>query len=394
MTGRVLHINVGESAFLARVAAPVMAAVFENEVENGVVVIEGRGTLPARPMSQLCDTLSAVGVECSERMPLRLGGRIRPGLVRIDGAGGSQSVSGLMFALPLLDSPSEIIVDNPVSVPYIYLTKEILGRYGVNVTVINDYKRLKILIPAPQRYVAGLCRENHDGDWSAAAAFLCAAAICGRCSVTGLRKDSFQADKAVVGMLRSAGAFVREHEGAVTVMRSPLRGFVSDCTQSPDLIPVLASFAVYCEGLTEIKGMDRLSGKESDRAAAIGYMLSKAGVAYRRDDDSLRIEGMSLARRLMSGKMPRCGVYETFKDHRMVMALMLLGLPIEAMWSRKSAKKCPAAVDGHCDTRSDAMCGSMCDTMKGIVPDDYAPLSKSMPRFRDLWDSLRKSSSQ
>lgn len=392
MTGHVLHINVGESGFLARVAAPVAAAVFDSEVENGAVVIEGRGTLMARPMSQLCDTLSAVGVECRDRMPLRLGGRIRPGVVKIDGSGGSQSVSGLMFALPLLDAPSEIIVDNPVSVPYIYLTKEILGRYGVNVTVINDYKCLKILIPAPQRYVAGRCRENHnhDGDWSAAAAFLCAAAVCGRCSVTGLRKDSFQADKAILETLRKAGAFVREHDGAVTVMRSPLHGFVSDCTQSPDLIPVLASFAVYCEGLTEIKGMDRLSGKESDRAAAIGYMLSKAGVAYRRDGDSLRIEGMSLARRLMSGKMPRCGVYETFKDHRMVMAVMLLGLPMEAMWSRRSAKECPADANGHCD----AMCDAMCDTMKGIVPDDYAPLSKSMPRFRDLWDSLRKFSSQ
>lgn len=79
MTGRVLHINAGESGFLARVAAPVMAAVFDSEVENGAVVIEGRGTLMARPMSQLCDTLSAVGVECRDRMPLRLGGRIRPG---------------------------------------------------------------------------------------------------------------------------------------------------------------------------------------------------------------------------------------------------------------------------------------------------------------------------
>ena len=382
MTGRVLHINVGESGFLARVAAPVMAAVFDSEVENGAVVIEGRGTLMARPMSQLCDTLSAVGVECRDRMLLRLGGRIRPGGVKIDGSGGSQSVSGLMFALPLLDAPSEIIVDNPVSVPYIYLTKEILGRYGVNVTVINDYKRLKILIPAPQKYslsrVPGnnMCVDGdvwgdgirnggirgmdiHDGDWSAAAAFLCAAAICGRCSVTGLRKDSFQADRAVLGALREAGAFVRENGGTYTVMRSPLHGFSFDCTDCPDLMPVLSAFAVYCEGHTEIKGLSRLAGKESDRAASIVHLLSKAGVAHSREGDVLHIEGMSLTRRLLSGSMPAPGVYETFSDHRIVMAVMLLGLP---------------AAD--------------------IVPDDYAPLAKSMPRFRELWDSVTGSDRQ
>ncbi len=376
MTGRVLHINVGESGFLARVAAPVAAAVFQDEAECAGIMIEGRGTLMARPMSQLCDTLSAVGVECRDRMPLRLGGKIRPGIVEIDGSEGSQSVSGLMFALPLLDSPSEIIVYNPVSVPYIQLTAKILSEYGVKTEIINDYKRLKILIPAPQKYslsrVSGnnVCVDGdvwddgirnsgirsmdiHDGDWSAAAVFMAAAAICGRCSVAGLSADSLQADRAVLVALKEAGAFVRENGGTYTVMRSPLHGFSFDCTDCPDLMPVLSAFAVYCEGITEIKGLSRLAGKESDRAASIIHLLSKAGVAHSREGDVLHIEGMSLTRRLLSDSMPAPGVYETFSDHRIVMTVMLLGLP---------------AAD--------------------IVPDDYAPLAKSMPRFRELWDSV------
>lgn len=353
VTERTLHIDVGESGFLARVAAPVSAAVFRDEAENTGIAIVGHGTLMGRPMSQLRDILSAVGVTCTDSMPLRLKGSIRPGTIEVDGSGGSQAVSGLMFALPLLDSPSEIIVDNPVSVPYIRLTAKILSEYGVKTEIINDYKRLKILIPAPQRYVAGLCRENHDGDWSAAAVFMAAAAICGRCSVAGLSADSLQADRAVLGALREAGAFVRENGGTYTVMRSPLHGFSFDCTDCPDLMPVLSAFAVYCEGITEIKGLSRLAGKESDRAASIIHLLSKAGVAHSREGDVLHIEGMSLTRRLLSGSMPAPGVYETFSDHRIVMAVMLLGLP---------------AAD--------------------IVPDDYAPLAKSMPRFKELWDSV------
>lgn len=376
VTEHTLHIDVGESGFLARVAAPVSAAVFRDEAEKTGIAIVGHGTLMARPMSQLRDILSAVGVTCTDSMPLRLKGSIRPGTIEVDGSGGSQAVSGLMFALPLLDSPSEIIVYNPVSVPYIRLTAKILSEYGVKTEIINDYKHLKILIPAPQKYSLsrvsgnGVCGDGevwnggiwddgirgmdiHDGDWSAAAVFMAAAAICGRCSVAGLSADSLQADRAVLVALKEAGAFVRENGGTYTVMRSPLHGFSFDCTDCPDLMPVLSAFAVYCEGLTEIKGLSRLAGKESDRAASIIHFLSKARVAHSREGDVLHIEGMSLTRRLLSGSMPAPGVYETFSDHRIVMAVMLLGLP---------------AAD--------------------IVPDDYAPLAKSMPRFRELWDSV------
>ena len=362
VTERTLRIDVGESGFLARVAAPVSAAVFRDEAENTGVTIGGHGTLMARPMLQLKDILSAVGVTCTDSMPLRLKGSIRPGTIEVDGSGGSQAVSGLMFALPLLDSPSEIIVDNPVSVPYIRLTAQILSEYGVKTEIINDYKRLKIHIPAPQKYslrrVPGNC-VCLDGDWSAAAVFMAAAAICGRCSVAGLSADSLQADRVVLWALREAGAFVRENGGTYTVMRSPLHGFSFDCTDCPDLMPVLSAFAVYCEGHTEIKGLSRLAGKESDRAASIIHLLSESGVPHSREGDVLHIEGMSLTRRLLSGSMPASGVYETFSDHRIVMAVMLLGLP---------------AAD--------------------IVPDDYAPLAKSMPRFKELWDSVTGSDRQ
>ena len=362
VTERTLRIDVGESGFLARVAAPVSAAVFRDEAENTGVTIGGHGTLMARPMLQLKDILSAVGVTCTDSMPLRLKGSIRPGTIEVDGSGGSQAVSGLMFALPLLDSPSEIIVDNPVSVPYIRLTAQILSEYGVKTEIINDYKRLKIHIPAPQKYslrrVPGNC-VCLDGDWSAAAVFMAAAAICGRCSVAGLSADSLQADRVVLWALREAGAFVRENGGTYTVMRSPLHGFSFDCTDCPDLMPVLSAFAVYCEGHTEIKGLSRLAGKESDRAASIIHLLSESGVPHSREGDVLHIEGMSLTRRLLSGSMPAPGVYETFSDHRIVMAVMLLGLP---------------AAD--------------------IVPDDYAPLAKSMPRFKELWDSVTGSDRQ
>ena len=355
MTERTLHIDVGESGFMARVAAPVLAAVFKDAAANAGITIDGCGTLTLRPMSQLRDILSRFGLSCTDRMPLEIKGRLRPGKARLDGSGGSQAISGLMFALPLMDAPSEIIVDNPVSVPYIFLTRKILSEYGIDIRMVNDCKRLKIFIPAPQRYralpLSADAPSAHDGDWSAAAVFICGAAVSGRCTVSGLAGDSLQADKAVLDALKAAGALVRDLGGAYTVMRSPLHRFDFDCTQCPDLLPALAAFAVYCEGTSVIKGMGRLSSKESDRAASICRMLSKASVGYRLQGDSIHIEGSSLTRRLLERKMPSPGVYDTFDDHRMVMAVMLLGLPCT-----------------------------------GIRPDSYAPLAKSMPSFRNLWE--------
>lgn len=344
-----IHVNVGESGLMARLASPVLAAFFNEP--GRAIVIDAEGTLLRRPIAQLADALRQTGLSCGDIFPLRITGRMSPSRIVVDGSGGSQAVSGLMFALPLLDAPSSVIVRNPKSVPYIRLTEEILSSYGISVTVNEicegDDVLLKIDIPAPQQYRAPVS-DACGLDWSAAANFLVAAAICGRCRVPGLSLRPTQADSAILDVLKAAGACVRSDDGGVSVSRSPLFAFEYDASQSPDLIPILSVLAVYCEGTTRIKGFDRLAGKESDRAAAVEYILSKAGVPYRRCGDAMEIDGKSLSRRILTSDMPSSGIYRTFDDHRIVMAVAVLGLLVKD---------------------------------RSLLPDDTAPLAKSFPSF-------------
>lgn len=65
----------------------------------------------------------------SQNDEIVVSGRLKSGTYTLDGNMSSQYVSGLMFALPLLDGDSKIIVREPVeSRAYIDLTTDVLKR--------------------------------------------------------------------------------------------------------------------------------------------------------------------------------------------------------------------------------------------------------------------------
>ena len=134
------------------------------------------------------------------------------------------------------------------------------------------------------------------------------------------------------------------NKGNITVQRAPLKAFSVDASNCPDLFPIIAVLAAFCQGTSRIEGTGRLANKESDRAKAILEMLTQMGVKAEIADDTLVIEGHSLAQRLLSadydsqsnvcagqtaGNCPgllKVGNYTSHHDHRMVMALKVAAL--------------------------------------------------------------------
>ena len=173
-----------------------------------------------------------------------------------------------------------------------------------------------------------------EGDWSAAANFLVAGAIFGKAEITGLNTDSLQADLAIADILVQAGAVVSELDESVCVSKAPLEGFEADLANAPDLFPICSVLAAFCDGQTVLHGVDRLHGKESDRAAAILEMLTAFGVPADIDGNDLRITGETLASRLLnnhrlSGSGPGGIASErraTHGDHRIAMALKIASM--------------------------------------------------------------------
>lgn len=206
--------------------------------------------------------MKAHGVSFSAgAMPFTIGGRLSPGRYELPGNVSSQFVTGLLFALPLLDGESEIVLTSPLqSAGYVEMTLRTLQESGVAVTPTENGWR----VPGNQRFRA--FDRTVEGDWSNAAFWLCAAAIGGTVRITGLSNDSAQGDRTVYEILERFGADITRDAHAVCCEAAPLRAQRIDAGQIPDLVPVLAVTAAFAEGDTEIYNAARLRIKESDRA--------------------------------------------------------------------------------------------------------------------------------
>jgi len=332
------ELHAGESGFLTRMMIPVLAATGSTPVR-----ITGEKTLPARPLPGAAAMLDIFGISLDgEKVPLTVSGSFDFGnhdTIEIDGSGGSQLVSGLLAALPLCKHSCTIRLNKPKSIPYIFMTLDLMRQFGVNVVSEMEGPEEFVetqdwsLCDAITFEVKGGCSYkaadvNLEADWSAAANFMVAGAIFGKADIKGLDTKSLQADLSVLDILPLAGAAVSQEEesGIVHVVRGPLRGFEVDASNCPDLVPVMSVLAAFCQGESTITGVARLATKESNRPGVIVEMLKAMGVYARLSGDKLHIDGRTLESRLLTGRLLKGGNYPTYGDHRIAMALAVASL--------------------------------------------------------------------
>jgi len=295
-------LDCGESGSTARFLLPLAAHLFESFTLNG------SGRLPGRPFAPLCRALTEAG--CSfddDTLPLTGSGKIRAGDFPIAGDVSSQFISGLLFALPLLDGDSSVMLTTPLqSSGYVDMTIEVLALFGIEIERCECGFRVK----GNQRYRSP-GEAKAEGDWSNAAFFLCMGALGGEVSLQGLSPRSTQGDREVIDILRRFGANTNICDGDCTVMAGTLRAISIDAAQIPDLVPVLAVIASVAAGETKIFNAQRLRIKESDRIQSTFDMLSGLGADARITEDGLEIRGKE---KLAGGTVDGSG------DHRIVMA--------------------------------------------------------------------------
>ena len=367
-------LNVGESGLLTRMMIPLMAQIGSKPVTfTGEKTLLGRPLTGAREIMEAFDAqVRSEGEETEDapvRVPLTVHGPLKAGRAEISGKHGSQLISGLLMALPFADRNSSLVVHEPKSIPYIFITLEVLKKFGIRIG--NDMlggrdflesdgdwslcTEMVFKVKGGQKYKAA--DIDLEGDWSAAANFLVAGALFGRAELRGLDTTSLQADLSIMDILMDAGASLSQvdgDKGDIMVQRAPLKAFNVDASNCPDLFPIVSVLAALCQGTSRLAGVGRLANKESDRAKAIQEMLVQMGVEVRIVGDEMVIEGHSLAQRLLTGRLLHGGSYTSHHDHRMVMALKVAAL----------------GADGP------------------IEIDDEACVSKSFPQFHDIFANL------
>lgn len=301
-------LSCGESGLCIRMFTPVAALTGTN------ITLTGEGSLCKRPVSSMEGPLHKLGVAVKSLngcLPLEISGKLHGGEIEIDGSLSSQNLTGLLMALPLAEGDSIIRVNNLKSREYADLTIDVLSRFGVKI-INNGYT--EFIVKGGQSFTP--CMIDVEGDWSGAAFLFCAGAIAGRVTVTGLNRNSYQPDRAVIDALKSCGAGITGSNDIIDVEAGTLRGFEFDATGCPDLFPPLAALALHCKGKTVITGAGRLKHKESDRGTAIISEFRKMGGSVIIENDRMIIEGSDL-----SG-----AVIDAHGDHRMAMACTVAAL--------------------------------------------------------------------
>ena len=259
-------------------------------------VLSGSRRLLSRPLGIYAELCAERGLLFSQdENSLMVKGPLRAGDFKLAGNVSSQFVSGLLFALPLLDGDSRIRITPPIeSRSYINMTIAALASFGVK-AVWKDENT--IFIAGGQKYEAS--EAFVEGDYSNAAFFEALNVLGGDVEIGNLAAGSIQGDRVYKKM------FAQLKEG------TPILN-VSDC---PDLGPVL--FAVAAAGNGGVfSGTSRLRIKESDRGEAMARELRKFGTAVKVYDDEIVIYPAAF-------HAPAEPLYG-YNDHRIVMAEAVL----------------------------------------------------------------------
>ncbi|MBQ6708411.1 MAG: 3-phosphoshikimate 1-carboxyvinyltransferase [Clostridia bacterium] len=293
-------LDCGESGSTLRFLLPVAAAL---GADSSFI---GKGRLKDRPLSPLYEELERNGCILSPQgaFPLTVKGKLRPSDFIIDGGVSSQFISGLLFALPLLDGKSSITIKGEFqSKKYVDMTLDAMKLFSVEI----DY-----FTSGNQTYKSK-GEYSVEGDWSNAAFFLCAGAVSDSVEVEGLNINSLQGDKEILSILSQFGAKV---EGT-KISPAQMKGITIDASQIPDLIPVLSVVACKAEGDTKIINAERLRLKESDRLSTIAEMLKNLGADVEELPDGMIIHSKG---HLSGGKV------NSYNDHRIAMSAAIASL--------------------------------------------------------------------
>lgn len=309
------ELRCGESGSTFRFLIPVVAALGA----KGKFYPEGR--LPNRPLSPLYEELEAHGVTMSPvgTVPFEVSGKLEAGEFRIPGNVSSQYISGLIFALPLVQGDSRIVIEGKLeSAGYVDMTLRTVRAFGIEIDVKGDESSRVYEIRGNQKY--SNASYQVEGDWSNAA-FWIAAGIIGNeaISVDGLDMDSAQGDKKIVELARAYGADV-EYSGNSVIARpsgGKMKGITIDVGQIPDMVPALALIGTQAEGTTRIVNAGRLRIKESDRLKTVTDTLNRLGADIEELSDSLIIHGAS---QLRGATVDSCN------DHRIAMMAAIASL--------------------------------------------------------------------
>ena len=320
--GSSVSVDVGNAGTVMRFL-PAVAAL-----SPASVAFDGDPRARERPVGALLSALRTLGVSIDDdgrgALPFTIhgSGAVRGGAVTLDASGSSQLVSGLLLAAARFDLGVEVHHSGPPvpSLPHIEMTVAMIAGAGADVEIgageRPDFWRVR-----PGRLNLG--DFTVEPDLSNAGPFLAAALVTGgSVTIRDWPSDSLQAADAILDVLTRMGGVVSSGPDGLTVTGSGvINGIEADLRDVPELCLPLTSVAALASGPSAFTGVGHTRAQETDRLAAIAKEINALGGDVTELPDGLAIRPRPL--RAEPGQK-----FESYDDHRMVMAAAVLGLAV------------------------------------------------------------------
>ena len=305
--GTVLRLLLAVGAFLPKVR-------FETEYKD---------SLGTRPNGDLLDALAQMGVKCEAdggRLPITLyGGNLKGGKIKVSGKTSSQYLSALLFIAPLVEEDIEIeVIEDLKSKPLIRTTLAVMKEAGIEVNASDDL--MNFSVKGGQKYATK--EYIVPGDYPGSSAIMCAATVMPRADVKIVRmsQDDEQGEKATIDVLKNMGVDIT-HVGDIVHIKGngKLTAVEFEGDKATDAVLAMSGAACLAEGTTHFYNVENLRYKECDRISDFLSELKKVGVITKETKSEIFITGNP------SGYDGGIEV-EAHNDHRVIMALTILGM--------------------------------------------------------------------
>lgn len=276
----------------------------------------GKGLLGQRPLQPFYDIFDQYDISYSKKegaLDLEISGVFKPGEYILPGDVSSQFITGLLYALPLLDGDSVIKLSTHLeSGDYVTMTLDMLKRYGIVIEQLEGSYYIK----GNQTYKP--CDYFIEGDYSQLAFYSVAASLGCDIQVSHMDKSSSQGDKAMLDVINKMGVQVSYQDDTISYHVDTLKGVEANCSEMPDVVPVLSLLCSVAKGKSVLSGLERLKYKECDRLYATYDLLNQLGANIQIVDDTLVFEGVE---QLQGGI-----TLSSYDDHRMCMMLAMASI--------------------------------------------------------------------
>jgi 3-phosphoshikimate 1-carboxyvinyltransferase len=320
-----------------------MAALY-----NTSVTFDGDEAARRRPMKTTIDSLRGLGIAVddneSDSLPFTLQGtgHVRGGVLTIDASASSQFVSGLLLAAARYETGLTLkhAGEHLPSLPHIEMTIASLRNRGVLVSQPDELT----WVVEPGAIAGG--EFTIEPDLSNAGPFIAAALVLGgQVTIKGWPEATTQVGKHFVELLTRMGATVTRSGQDLTFSGTgKITGIEVDLGIGGELAPVIIALAVLADTPSTITGIAHLRGHETDRLAALTAEINAIGGNATELPDGIQISPVEN----LEGN-----IWHTYEDHRMATAGAIIGLRVP-----------------------------------GIVIEDISVVSKTMPEFVALWNSM------